>query len=69
MILHFHNNLLVFLGMRSPPSKPQLNLSHAEVICKQPEAAKHFHEEEGDLEGGQPTFHCPSAEGFELSYH
>ena len=31
------------------------------------EAAKQFLEEEGDLEGGQTSFHCPSVEGFELS--
>ena len=32
--------------------------------------AKQFlEEEEGDPEGGQSTFHCPSAEGFKSSYH
>ena len=33
------------------------------------EATKHFLEEEGDLEGGQTSFLCPSVEGFGLSSH
>ena len=43
-------------------SRSQLNLPHADVICKPAEAVKQFLEEEGDPEDGQPTFHCPSAD-------
>ena len=50
-------------------SKPNLSFPNAEVICKWAEVAKHFLAEEGDLEGGQTSFPCPSAEGFELSSH
>ena len=50
-------------------SKPNLNFSHTEVICKQTEAAKHSLEEEGDLEGGQTSYPCPSVESFRLSSH
>ena len=66
----FSQQLACVSGDEATPStsKPQLNLSHAEIICKEAEAAKQFLEE-GDTEGGQSTFHCPLAEGFNLSYH
>ena len=48
-------------------SKPQLNFPPVDVICKWAEATKQFLE--GDPEGGQPTFHCSSTEGFESSHH
>ena len=44
-------------------SKPNLNFPSTEVICKWAEAAKHFLEEEGGLDGGQTSFPCPSVEG------
>ena len=50
-------------------SKPQLNLPHGDVIHKQAEAAKQFLEEEGDPEGGQHIFHCPSTGYLKLSFH
>ena len=50
-------------------SKPQFNLPHVDIIHKQGEAMKQFLEEEGDPEGGQPTFHCPSTESFKSSHH
>ena len=48
-------------GDKATPStsRPKLNLPHAEVICKWAEAAKQFLDEEGDLDGGQTSFHCP----------
>ena len=48
-------------------SRPKLNLPHAGVIHKWAEATKQFLEEEGDLEGGQTSFSCPSTEVFDLS--
>ena len=57
MILHFHNNLFVFLGDKATPStsEPVPKLPHAVAIHRQAETAKQFLEEKG----GQPTFYCP----------